>query len=75
MSSAPPALLDEPSFALTAPAGERWHEAGEKPPVGWLQRWVGHLAAHDRHLVAQDDDLDGERILVTAGNPDQLVTP
>jgi hypothetical protein len=62
--------LDEES--VTPPAGEQSRETGEERPVGWLQCGPGHLAAQDRHLVSQDDDLDGEHFLVTVGKPDQL---
>ena len=55
--------LDEEASEMSA--GEQSCESRQHRPVGRLQRWSAHLASQDRHLVAQQDDLDGD-IGVTA---------
>jgi len=36
------------------------------------QCWTRHLSSQDHNLVAKHDDFDGEVLLVTPGDPDQL---
>ena len=55
-----------------APAAKEPAQPGEQRPVAGSQRRAGHLAAEDRHLVAEHDDFDRQFVVVTPREPEQL---
>jgi hypothetical protein len=50
--------LDEDAIMLRS--GDQLAEAGEECSIRGSQRWAGHLATEDHHLVPKHDDLDGQ---------------
>ena len=50
--------LDKES--ATSGTGEQSTQARKNGPIGWSKRRTGHMPTQDSHLVAEDDDLDGQ---------------
>jgi hypothetical protein len=47
-------------------------QAGEQSAIRWSERRPLHLTAEHRHLVAEDDDLDGQFVAIAAEKSDEL---
>jgi hypothetical protein len=61
---------DEESSPTLPP--EEPAQPGEERSVSWPECGAGHLAAQDRDLVSEHDDLDGQFLSLVATNPEQL---
>jgi hypothetical protein len=53
-------------------AGEQPCEPGQHRPIRRFERWPVHLAAENRHLVAQHGNLDGDVRVAATDEADQL---
>jgi len=65
--------LDKES--ATSGRGEYAAQGCEKGPISWSKRRPGHLPSQDSHLVAKDDDLDGQISAVAPLQTQQLKRP
>jgi hypothetical protein len=57
-----------------SPASSRQQSAqsSENCPIRWLQSRTGHLSTQDGNLVAERHDFDGQVLLLTPRQTDQL---
>ena len=58
--------------AVPTLSGEEPAQPGEERSVGWPECGSCHLAAQDRDLVSEHDDLDGQLPSATPAKPEQL---
>jgi len=58
--------------ASPASSRQKPAQSSEHCSIRWLQGWTVHVAAQDGDLVTEHDDLDGQVLLLTTGETDQL---